>query len=166
MPGRERGRLVEEEELGEPSRLHQRRAVPAAELEPAGDPALAVVAPPDAPALVVQTAAVPVDEPARRVGDELAERRDPVLERHAREPRQQAPSTRYARPVRGLPVVVVGAGQAGLAVSRELTKAGVEHVVLERGRVGQTWRRRWDSFCVVTPNWSIRLPDLRRSNTY
>jgi cation diffusion facilitator CzcD-associated flavoprotein CzcO len=56
-------------------------------------------------------------------------------------------------------VVVVGAGQAGLAVSRELTKAGVAHVVLERGRVGETWRRRWDSFCLVTPNWSLQLPD-------
>ena len=58
----------------------------------------------------------------------------------------------------GLSAVVVGAGQAGLAVSRELTQAGVEHVVLERGRVGQTWRDRWDSFCLVTPNWSVRLP--------
>jgi putative flavoprotein involved in K+ transport len=55
-------------------------------------------------------------------------------------------------------VVVVGAGQAGLAVSRELGRAGVEHVVLERGRVGQTWRDRWDSFCLVTPNWSVQLP--------
>jgi putative flavoprotein involved in K+ transport len=55
-------------------------------------------------------------------------------------------------------VVVVGAGQAGLAVSRELAVAGVEHTVLERGRVGQTWRGRWDSFCLVTPNWSVRLP--------
>jgi putative flavoprotein involved in K+ transport len=55
-------------------------------------------------------------------------------------------------------VVVVGAGQAGLAVSYELTQAGVEHVVLERGRVGQTWRRRWDSFCLVTPNWTLQLP--------
>jgi putative flavoprotein involved in K+ transport len=55
-------------------------------------------------------------------------------------------------------VVVVGAGQAGLAVSRELTQAGVAHVVLEKGRVGQTWRGRWDSFCLVTPNWSVRLP--------
>jgi putative flavoprotein involved in K+ transport len=55
-------------------------------------------------------------------------------------------------------VVVVGAGQAGLAVSRELTQAGVEHVVLERGRVGQTWRGLWDSFCLMTPNWSIQLP--------
>ena len=54
--------------------------------------------------------------------------------------------------------VVVGAGQAGLAVSHELTEAGVDHVVLERGRVGETWRNRWDSFCLVTPNWSVQLP--------
>jgi putative flavoprotein involved in K+ transport len=58
-------------------------------------------------------------------------------------------------------VVVVGAGQAGLATSHELTEAGVEHVVLERGRVGQTWRGRWDSFCLVTPNWSVQLPGGR-----
>ena len=56
-------------------------------------------------------------------------------------------------------VVVVGAGQAGLATSCELTRAGVQHVVLERGRIGQTWRDRWDSFCLVTPNWSVQLPD-------
>src|SRR5262245_3976951 len=55
-------------------------------------------------------------------------------------------------------VAVVGAGQAGLATSHELTKAGVEHVVLERGRIGQSWRDRWDSFCLVTPNWCVRLP--------
>jgi putative flavoprotein involved in K+ transport len=55
-------------------------------------------------------------------------------------------------------VIVVGAGQAGLAVSHELTQAGVEHVVLERGRVGETWRGRWDNFCLVTPNWSCQLP--------
>jgi putative flavoprotein involved in K+ transport len=55
-------------------------------------------------------------------------------------------------------VVVVGAGQAGLATSFELSRAGVEHVVLERGRVGETWRGRWDSFCLVTPNWTVQLP--------
>jgi putative flavoprotein involved in K+ transport len=55
-------------------------------------------------------------------------------------------------------VVVVGAGQAGLAVSHELSREGVDHVVLERGRVGQRWRDRWESFCLVTPNWTIRLP--------
>jgi putative flavoprotein involved in K+ transport len=55
-------------------------------------------------------------------------------------------------------VVVVGGGQAGLAVSHELSQTGVEHVVLEKGRVGQTWRGRWDSFCLVTPNWTLQLP--------
>ncbi|WP_395298063.1 NAD(P)-binding domain-containing protein [Kitasatospora hibisci] len=55
-------------------------------------------------------------------------------------------------------MVIVGAGQAGLALSHELGGAGVEHVVLERGRVGQSWRRRWDSFCLVIPNWTMRLP--------
>jgi putative flavoprotein involved in K+ transport len=54
--------------------------------------------------------------------------------------------------------VVIGGGQAGLAVSRELAGVGVDHVVLERGRIGETWRRRWDSFCLVTPNWSVQLP--------
>jgi putative flavoprotein involved in K+ transport len=55
-------------------------------------------------------------------------------------------------------VLVVGGGPAGLAVSHELTSAGIEHVVLERGRIGQTWRDRWDSFCLVTPNWAVQLP--------
>jgi putative flavoprotein involved in K+ transport len=55
-------------------------------------------------------------------------------------------------------VAVVGAGQAGLSTSHELAAAGVEHVVLDRGGVGQSWRGRWDSFCLVTPNWSTRLP--------
>jgi putative flavoprotein involved in K+ transport len=55
-------------------------------------------------------------------------------------------------------VVVVGAGQAGLAVSHELTSEGVDHVVLERDRIGQSWRGRWDSFCLVTPNWFCQLP--------
>jgi putative flavoprotein involved in K+ transport len=54
--------------------------------------------------------------------------------------------------------VVIGAGQAGLAVSHELEQRGVEHVVLERGKVGQRWRTRWASFCLVTPNWTMRLP--------
>lgn len=56
-------------------------------------------------------------------------------------------------------VAIIGAGQAGLATSWYLTQAGVEHVVLEGGRVAETWRtRRWDSFCLVTPNWSVNLP--------
>jgi glycine/D-amino acid oxidase-like deaminating enzyme len=55
-------------------------------------------------------------------------------------------------------VVIVGAGQAGLSLSHELAAGGVDHVVLERGRVGETWRGRWDSFCLVIPNWTVRLP--------
>jgi hypothetical protein len=81
---RERGRFVEEEELREAPRLHERMAVPAAEREPAGDPALAVVATADPAAIVVQAAAVAVHETARRVGDQLAERCDTVLERRRR----------------------------------------------------------------------------------
>ena len=55
-------------------------------------------------------------------------------------------------------VVIVGAGQAGLAVSHELAGRGVVHVVLERDRIGAAWADRWDSFCLVTPNWSVQLP--------
>ncbi|MEA2682251.1 MAG: putative flavoprotein involved in transport [Chloroflexota bacterium] len=54
-------------------------------------------------------------------------------------------------------VVVIGAGQAGLSISHELTHAGVDHVVLERRRVAESWRGRWDSFCLVTPNWMVNL---------
>ena len=54
--------------------------------------------------------------------------------------------------------VIVGAGQAGLSLSHELAVAGIEHVVFERGRVGETWRGRWDSFCLVIPNWTVQLP--------
>lgn len=59
------------------------------------------------------------------------------------------------------PVVVIGAGQAGLSVSRELSQFGVEHVVLERSEIAHTWRTRWDSFTLVTPNWTLDLPGSR-----
>ena len=55
-------------------------------------------------------------------------------------------------------VVVIGAGQAGIATSHELSLRGVDHVVLEAERPGFTWSRRWESFTLVTPNHSIRLP--------
>jgi putative flavoprotein involved in K+ transport len=58
-----------------------------------------------------------------------------------------------------VPVAVLGAGQAGLAVSRLLTGSGVEHVVLDRGRPAQTWRAHpWESLHLLTPNWMSRLP--------
>ncbi len=57
------------------------------------------------------------------------------------------------------PVVIIGGGQAGLAVSWYLVRAGVEHIVLERDTLMHTWRdARWDSFCLVTPNWQCQLP--------
>jgi putative flavoprotein involved in K+ transport len=55
-------------------------------------------------------------------------------------------------------VAIVGAGQAGLSLSHELTRAAIEHVVFERGSVGESWRRRWDSFRLVVPNWTVHLP--------
>lgn len=58
--------------------------------------------------------------------------------------------------------VIIGGGQAGLAMSYLLTQQGQEHVVLEKEhRVGETWRRRWDSFTLVTPNWQLQLPGHR-----
>src|SRR5579875_2271691 len=56
-------------------------------------------------------------------------------------------------------VAVVGGGQAGLSMSYCLSELGIDHVVLERDRPGRDWReRRWDSFCLVTPNWQCQLP--------
>src|ERR1700745_3527687 len=58
--------------------------------------------------------------------------------------------------------VVIGAGHAGLAASRFLSDRSIDHVVLERGEVANSWRReRWDSLRLLTPNWQSRLPGLR-----
>lgn len=58
-----------------------------------------------------------------------------------------------------VPVVVIGGGQAGLSVSWHLKAAGIEHLVLEKHSVAHAWRdKRWDSFCLVTPNWQCQLP--------
>ncbi len=54
---------------------------------------------------------------------------------------------------------VVGAGHAGLAMSRRLTERSIDHVVLERGAVANSWRtQRWPSLRLLTPNWQTRLP--------
>jgi putative flavoprotein involved in K+ transport len=54
--------------------------------------------------------------------------------------------------------IVVGAGQAGLTLSRELSRRRVAHMVLERGRIGERWRsERWESLHLLTPNWLNRL---------
>lgn len=58
-----------------------------------------------------------------------------------------------------IPTIVIGAGQAGLAMSRCLSDNGMEHVVFERGQVANSWRReRWESLRLLTPNWQSRLP--------
>lgn len=58
-----------------------------------------------------------------------------------------------------IPVLIIGGGQAGLSVSWYLMRNDIEHVVLERHRRFESWRNnRWDSFCLVTPNWQCRLP--------
>jgi putative flavoprotein involved in K+ transport len=50
--------------------------------------------------------------------------------------------------------VIIGAGHAGLTMSRCLTERGIDHVVLERGEVANSWRtERWDSLRLLTPNW-------------
>jgi putative flavoprotein involved in K+ transport len=55
-------------------------------------------------------------------------------------------------------VVVIGGGQAGLSASYHLSRQGRDHVVLEKERIGEAWRTRWDSFTLVTPNWTYKLP--------
>ncbi|WP_067664375.1 MSMEG_0569 family flavin-dependent oxidoreductase [Nocardia miyunensis] len=58
-----------------------------------------------------------------------------------------------------VPVVVVGAGQAGLSVSWYLGRAGIEHLVVESSTPMHAWAdTRWDNFTLVTPNWHCRLP--------
>ena len=58
--------------------------------------------------------------------------------------------------------VIIGGGQAGLALSYCLTRLGHEHVVLERGRLAERWRsERWDSLTLLSPNWMTQLPGGR-----
>lgn len=66
------------------------------------------------------------------------------------------------RPRRATDVVVIGAGHCGLAVSYFLARHSIDHVVLERGEIANSWRtERWDSLKLLTPNWQSRLPGFR-----
>jgi putative flavoprotein involved in K+ transport len=65
----------------------------------------------------------------------------------------------HLAPMQHIPVVVVGGGQAGLSMSWHLKRRGIEHVVFEKHTAMHVWRtQRWDSFCLVTPNWQCALP--------
>jgi putative flavoprotein involved in K+ transport len=64
-----------------------------------------------------------------------------------------------ATPVARHSVAVIGGGQAGLSISWHLAQGGIDHVVFEKERAGHAWRaERWDTFCLVTPNWQCQLP--------
>ncbi|HEY9764087.1 MAG TPA: MSMEG_0569 family flavin-dependent oxidoreductase [Trichocoleus sp.] len=57
------------------------------------------------------------------------------------------------------PVLIVGGGQAGLSISYCLKERGIAHLIFEKEKVAHSWRsKRWDSFCLVTPNWQCALP--------
>ncbi|MCR9137833.1 MAG: NAD(P)-binding domain-containing protein [Alphaproteobacteria bacterium] len=62
--------------------------------------------------------------------------------------------------------IIIGAGQAGLAMSKRLTDRSIDHVLLERGTVANSWRtERWDSLRLLTPNWQSRLPSFEYSGS-
>jgi len=56
-------------------------------------------------------------------------------------------------------VIVVGGGQAGLSISYCLKQKGIDHIIFEKNQIGYSWQqKRWDTFCLVTPNWQCTLP--------
>ncbi|TMV66674.1 FAD-dependent oxidoreductase, partial [Thioclava sp. BHET1] len=70
-------------------------------------------------------------------------------------------------PTAHVPVVIVGGGQAGLATAWCLKQRGIDSIVFERHGKFQSWRKnRWDSFCLVTPNWQCRMPDFHYDRDY
>ena len=57
------------------------------------------------------------------------------------------------------PVVIIGGGQAGLSVSYCLKERNIDHILFEKEKIAHSWgAKRWDSFCLVTPNWQCQLP--------
>ena len=58
-----------------------------------------------------------------------------------------------------IPVIIIGGGQAGLSVSYLLKQREIDHIIFERSTIAHAWKnQRWDSFCLVTPNWQCALP--------
>ena len=70
-------------------------------------------------------------------------------------------SSKLDKKIINTPVVVVGAGIAGLCTSYYLSKNKINHFIIERGEVGNTWiKERWDNFFLVNPNWAIKIPEF------
>ena len=64
-------------------------------------------------------------------------------------------------PIKEVDTIVVGAGQAGIAMSEHLTANGIDHLIFERDRIAESWRtRRWDSLVANGPAWHDRFPSL------
>src|ERR671918_673264 len=86
----------------------------------------------------------------------------PELRGARRRPGRTGSDSRHEQgsdPMRRTTAVIIGAGHAGLAMSRCLSERGIDHVVLERGEVANSWKtERWDSLRLLTPNWQSRLP--------
>jgi putative flavoprotein involved in K+ transport len=62
------------------------------------------------------------------------------------------------------PVIIIGGGQAGLSMSYCLKEKGIDHLIFEKNRLAESWRsKRWDTFCLVTPNWQCALPGFAYS---
>ncbi|MDH5323503.1 MAG: FAD-dependent monooxygenase, partial [Gammaproteobacteria bacterium] len=74
-------------------------------------------------------------------------------------------SRRRSNPPSGrVDVIIIGAGQSGLAMSHFLSARAIEHVVLERGEIANSWQHeRWDSLRLLTPNWQSSLPGYHYS---
>jgi putative flavoprotein involved in K+ transport len=102
-----------------------------------------------------------IREAADALKPEYKNGRVKVVEFRKHAPRDARAGTKAKKPTpkTHYPVVVIGAGQAGLSVSYYLAELGVKHIILERNKIAHSWREeRWDSFCLVTPNWQCRLP--------
>lgn len=68
-------------------------------------------------------------------------------------------NTTQQQAIKHYSVIIVGGGQAGLSLSYYLQQYGIDHLILEKNTVTHTWRtQRWDTFCLVTPNWQCALP--------
>ena len=65
------------------------------------------------------------------------------------------------------PIVIIGAGIAGLCVSFYLTKSQIPHIIIEKGEVANTWiKERWENFHLVNPNWAMKIPEYGFGSEY